>query len=275
LAFPRLKRFWNIARLDRQYRPLGWWPGTYFWNFYQGRLRDHLPSRPTKLKTFLCQHPISGNVKKLQLRIEPSGSDFVAVQGVWVHQDYYHPALADAKTILDIGGNIGTAAVWFYEWIKPEGYACVEPDPRNQIVLRANLEANNIPAKVFPCAATPEPGTFRLGLTSHFGCSFLEGVQIQDGEHGAGQFVEVPGRTIPSILDELGWAKVDLVKIDIEGGERELLRHSADWIDRVGQIVMEIHGNTSPGEIQSFLPAPWKLERLGAHDEPTYRACRP
>jgi FkbM family methyltransferase len=274
MAFPRLKRLWSVARLDRQYRQLGWRRGTYFWNFYQGRLSDHLPGRPTKLKTFLCKHSLTGQMSPLTLRVDPGGSDFIALQGVWVHQDYYHPSFAGAQTILDIGGNIGLSAVWFYQWLQPKAYACVEPDPRNLMILRKNLETNHIPAHIFACAATAEPGEFRFGLAHHFGCSYLEGIEIPDGHHGAPEFVSVPGRPIASLLDELGWPRVDLLKMDIEGGERDLLRAGASWIDRVGQIVLEIHGNTSPEEIRSFLPPGWKLERLGATDEPTYRACR-
>jgi hypothetical protein len=37
------------------------------------------------------------------------------------------------------------------------------------------------------------------------------------------QFVELPGRTLPSLMQELGDDRIDLLKIDIEGGEYELL----------------------------------------------------
>lgn len=274
MAFPRLQRLWTVYQLDRQFRQLGWWPGTYLWNFYRGRLRDHLPGKPSSMKALRSRHGITKKYLPLMLRIEPGGSDLVTLEGVWLHQDYYHPALEGTKTILDIGGNIGMSALWFHEWLKPQGYACVEPDPRNLEVLRKNLETNGLQARVFPCAATAEPGRIRLSMGLSFGCSHLEGIEIADGLHQTEQYVEVEGRTIPSMLDELGWQKVDLVKIDIEGGERELLRHCASWIDRVGQMVMEIHGNTSPEEIQSFLPAPWKLERIGKGTEPTFRAYR-
>jgi FkbM family methyltransferase len=274
MPYPRLQRLWNVARLDKQYRRLGWWPGAYFWNFYRGRLRDHLPGKPATLKTFRCRHGITGHVKDLLLRIEPSGSDFVTLEGVWVNQDYYHPSLEGVKRILDIGGNIGLSAVWLHDWLRPDGYACVEPDPRNLAVLEKNLALNKVDAKLFRCAATAEPGEFRLGMTYSFACSYLDGVQIQDGLHGGDEFVQVPGRTVGSLLDELGWDRVDLIKCDIEGGERELLRNCQPWVDRVGQMVLEIHANTSPEEIGSFLPAGWKLERIGNTAEPTFRAFR-
>ncbi len=274
MAFSRFKRLWSTVRLDGQYRRLGWWPGTYFWNFYQGRLRDHLPGQPGALKRFRCKHGITGRTLDIFLRIDPGCSDFVALQGVWVHQDYYHRAFEGAKTVLDIGGNIGLSTLWFSDWLQPTGYACLEPDPRNLKMLRKNIEVNGLKVRIFECAATAQSGEFSFNLAEDHGCSALQGVGIKDGLHEEKSVVTVNGRRVSSILDELGWEKVDLVKIDIEGGEKELLRNCQGWIDRVGQIVMEIHANTSPEEIQSFLPSPWVLERLGTQEEPTFRAFR-
>lgn len=271
MAFSRVKRLANTWRIDRQFRQIGWWPGTYLWNFYQGRLRDHLPGKPAKLKLFRCKHGVTGAMKEVFLRIEPSGSDFVILEGVWVNNDYLHPSLENVKSVLDVGGNIGLSAVWFSEWLKPQRYAAMEPDPRNLPVLKKNIEHNQLDIKVFPCAATAEPGEFEFSLTHEFGCSFLGDLVINDTQHQKQNLVKVPGRTITSVLDELNWPTVDLVKMDIEGGERELMRNCSQWIHRVKQLVMEIHANTSPEEIGSFLPLGWKVERIGKNQEPTYR----
>lgn len=37
-------------------------------------------------------------------------------------------------------------------------------------------------------------------------------------------------------------AKIDLLKIDIEGAELELFRAPADWLNDVSSIVIELHG---------------------------------
>jgi FkbM family methyltransferase len=43
------------------------------------------------------------------------------------------------------------------------------------------------------------------------------------GLYESEDFVELPGRTLPSLMAELGDQQIDLLKIDIEGGEYELL----------------------------------------------------
>lgn len=43
------------------------------------------------------------------------------------------------------------------------------------------------------------------------------------GLYESKRYVELPGRTLPSVMVELGDERIDLLKIDIEGGEYELL----------------------------------------------------
>lgn len=50
----------------------------------------------------------------------------------------------------------------------------------------------------------------------------------------------------------LGWTPVDLVKMDIEGMERDILADGGDWLHRVGLIVLEVHQNTSPEELALY-----------------------
>jgi FkbM family methyltransferase len=41
--------------------------------------------------------------------------------------------------------------------------------------------------------------------------------------YDSANYVELPGRTLPSLMSELGDTRVELLKLDIEGGEYELL----------------------------------------------------
>lgn len=53
--------------------------------------------------------------------------------------------------------------------------------------------------------------------------------------------VEVRGLSIGSILDAAGMARCDLLKLDIEGGEKSVLE-SKGWAQRVDVTVAELHG---------------------------------
>jgi FkbM family methyltransferase len=43
------------------------------------------------------------------------------------------------------------------------------------------------------------------------------------GLYESERYIELPGRTLPSLMSELGDERIDLLKLDIEGGEYELL----------------------------------------------------
>jgi Methyltransferase FkbM domain len=52
----------------------------------------------------------------------------------------------------------------------------------------------------------------------------------------------VEGYTMTEILDRSGFDRVDLLKVDIEGAERELFSsQDVSWLDRVGAIAIEFH----------------------------------
>jgi FkbM family methyltransferase len=270
---------WHL-RMDADLRRLGLPAGTFFSAFYWARLRAAISSTAAAsvAKPVVVRHRVSGQRATLHIRTGPDPadlSDWIVLRGIWADHDYFHPLMTGCHTVLDVGANVGIAAVWLKALIPVAELACVEPDPRNLPLARLNLAENSISARIFECAVAPQAGRARLGIEKFKGKSSLENA----GLHSHREFVEVQTRRIPEILDDLGWSRVDLLKMDIEGMERDILANGGDWLDRAGLIVMEVHENTSPEELSRLLhPHGWTLQRLGVHDEATYLAmptCRP
>jgi FkbM family methyltransferase len=76
--------------------------------------------------------------------------------------------------------------------------------------------------------------------------------------------VEVQAVSIPSILQRLGWSRIGLLKIDIEGHERSLLWKGNDWLRDVDAICLEYHFDDADSEMtrlagQFGFAAPRKL----------------
>ncbi len=94
--------------------------------------------------------------------------------------------------------------------------------------------------------------------------------------HSLSRGVDVQVMTVPQLLAEEGWDRVDLLKIDIEGTEQELLGRDNTWLQDIGAIMLEIHPNTSADVISAFLrPFGFHLSRFGHGAEPVYLAARP
>jgi hypothetical protein len=56
-------------------------------------------------------------------------------------------------------------------------------------------------------------------------------------------FVQLP---ISSLIRDFGIDHIDLLKIDIEGAEKEVFE-ACDWQDRLDSIVIELHDRYTPG----------------------------
>ncbi len=82
------------------------------------------------------------------------------------------------------------------------------------------------------------------GLGDHEGHCSISGAEmgahLVKGSSTEGQTIRVT--TVNGLMDELGLGSVDLLKLDIEGAEREVLATASRWISRVKILVVEFHG---------------------------------
>jgi FkbM family methyltransferase len=267
---PYLNRLADLWGNETKMVAAGWPVGRYSGLFLQCRLRSWLPRAFPEDRVRIGFGDGRGGGRRLAatLRREPSGGDLTVLTGLVGDQEYRHPALETAGRLLDLGSNIGLAALWF-RLVNPRvEIACVEPDPRNVPLLTANVAAaGGPPVRVFPCAVGGRAGTARLGIGADKACSTL----LNDQIHRHAESVEVPVRTVPDLLDELGWDRVDVVKMDVEGAEKDVLAGCAGWIGRVGTVLMEIHPVTSPEEVAAQVgPHGFRVRRLGCGFEPTF-----
>jgi FkbM family methyltransferase len=148
-----------------------------------------------------------------------------------------------ASTIVDVGANVGFAARYFSERYPQASIVAYEPDPEAVSLARRNL-AGRPQVTLRTAAVAAAPGS----LTLH---------RFPGGSWGTSSFVTfqevaetftAEAVTLDSIVEELG--RVDILKIDIEGGEYEVLRGCRS-LDRVGCIVGEVHA--IPGETSERL----------------------
>jgi hypothetical protein len=63
---------------------------------------------------------------------------------------------------------------------------------------------------------------------------------------------EVRGMTVDTIMKEEGIEHIDILKIDIEGAEREVFGDTSSWIGKVDALIIELHDRMKPGCSRSF-----------------------
>ncbi len=61
--------------------------------------------------------------------------------------------------------------------------------------------------------------------------------------------------------------KIDLLKMDIEGGEKNVLENSSDWIDSVDIITVELHDRICVGCDRAFYLSTKDFKTFEKHGE--------
>jgi FkbM family methyltransferase len=169
------------------------------------RWNDHFPIRwQPKIRFSMMHHGRPINVAASMANREYCCFRELFLQGVCDHP------LGNPETIL--GANCGFATLLFAARYPKARIAAVEPHPNNLAALRENLNLNNVRAEVIQAAAAIIDGPVSLMIRTsmshgliHRGLSKVEGHPT------------VSGISISTLLSQLGWDRIDVLKVDIEG----------------------------------------------------------
>lgn len=188
--------------------------------------------------------------------IRTGESDIAAMRQVFIDGDYdiswptalaarlkqrYEDILAGGgkPIIVDAGANIGAASLWF-GYVYPKAHiVSVEPDPGNASVLRRNVEhrANHV---VMEAAIGAERGFVSL-VNEGLGWA----VQTRRAETG------LPVVTVENAFAASTGDTPFIVKVDIEGFERDLFASNTGWLAQCYAVIIEPHDWMLPGEMTS------------------------
>jgi FkbM family methyltransferase len=124
----------------------------------------------------------------------------------------------------------------------------VEPERSNFEMLKKNtaLYPNIVAVQAALWKESAQLTIFDPGLDH-------EGFRTSGGQECAASETRglVSGVTVNKLMDDFSLGQIDLLKIDIEGSEKEVFECSSSWIDRVGMIAIELHDRFKAGCGQS------------------------
>lgn len=140
--------------------------------------------------------------------------------------------LAPGDTVIDLGAYSALTSIAFAKVVGPNGRViALEPDPSNfrasQQNIATNRQVNGIDnITLVPAAVSDKPGTLQLSSEGAMGSSFTSIV----GKH-RGRIVDVECVTFQTLCERENIAKVDFVKMDIEGAELATVLGSGGFIE--------------------------------------------
>src|SRR4051794_9551734 len=158
----------------------------------------------------------------------PAGDSFLAHAGDHVAGMEALAAVAASVlpadgTVLDVGANIGLSALALAPLLPRGRILAAEPSPRTVAALRRTLALNGLEDRVAvePVAVGAAPGEAAFHAAEHSAGAHL----MDPGTLGAAALpqVRVPVETVDALVARHRLARLDFIKIDVEGFETEVL----------------------------------------------------
>ena len=139
----------------------------------------------------------------------------------------------EAPLVLDLGANIGGFALRaFRRWPKATVIS-VEAAPDTFEILERNRRLNeNLDWRVVQAGIWKSDCELVLDRRN-----ISIGHRVAEGQEGE----RIRSLTLSSLLNDVGWQDIDLIKMDIEGAEAEVVPTVPDVLARTSILIIEVH----------------------------------
>lgn len=177
-------------------------------------------------------------------------SDLACLEKVFFQKEYASPYALHPRVIVDAGANIGAATLFFTMTYPDAKIFAIEPEQSNFDLLERNCKGlNNVVC--IKSAVWPNDGL--LSLVDAAAEKWAFAVK----PHDASSTDAVNAVSVGRLVEQYAIERIDILKLDIEGAERELFSDASAqiWLDRVGMIVIEFHDRYKLGCAQAFYAA--------------------
>jgi len=201
-------------------------------------IKSKMRTRPSEeIKINGIQHPLT---------LSNFNVDVTTLFQIFFAEEYNIDFPEPPETIVDCGANIGLSAVYFANKYPKATIIAIEPDLRNFEFLKKNTA----PYQNIHClrrAVWPTSVQMELVDPGNGGWS----LQTKASETGAMKSI-----TLDEVMRQFDFSAIDLLKIDIEGAEKELFaNHYEHWLSKTGTIAIELHDFIQPGTSDNFYKA--------------------
>lgn len=185
----------------------------------------------------------------------PSTMDVHLLKSIFYQEEYkIETRGVEPKVILDLGANAGYASVFFARQFPESKIYSVEPEDGNfeLLIKNTSLISNVIP---FKGAIWGEDKRLipRYENADSWSFSLME-VKASNENLGAG-VEEIEGVALNSFISRNDLEAIDILKIDIEGGELPLFKSDCSWLHQVKIVVIELHDRKLKGCSQALYTA--------------------
>jgi FkbM family methyltransferase len=166
------------------------------------------------------------------------------------------PYIKDVQTVVDIGANVGLASAWFSLVYSPTRIIAVEPSPASFGLLAEN-------AKQWPAIEPHNVGLFDSTRSALMFVCAKDSLtsSIYQWNQSAEATVTVELEDAETFLRRIGVIRIDVLKIDTEGCERQILASIKARLPAIQVIYVEYHSDDDRVWIDALLSPTHILSR--------------
>jgi FkbM family methyltransferase len=214
-----------------------------------------LPGLSIAVREIFAQQPkevvVSYDNVKHPIYLRLKTSDMLTFVHVFLRSEYDVNIAKTPTVIVDAGANIGLTSVFYANKYPGAKIIALEPEYSNFTLLKKNVAAyGNIIAinKALWGENTTleivDPGLGKWGFQTR-----KRNVEETDRKKA------IESITIDKLMNDNMLSHIDILKIDIEGAEKEVCESSSAWIDKVGMMAIELHDRHKIGCSRAFYNA--------------------
>jgi FkbM family methyltransferase len=188
--------------------------------------------------------------------IRPNSKDKSIFNHIILEEDYDIELRYDPKVIIDCGSYTGFSSVFFAKKYPKAKIICLEPDASNFSFLKKNTaKYDNI--FIYNKAIWHTKTSLRLENIDKDKCSVFVSEKVSDDNKFNHEIESV---TINDLLVEHNVSDIDILKLDIEGAEKELFINNHEWLKNVKTLVIELHDRKRAGCSKALFAALQKFD---------------
>jgi FkbM family methyltransferase len=193
----------------------------------------------------------------MRLRLRLGSTDIYVYNSIYHKQEYGWDFTEPPKVIVDAGAYTGLSTAFFAMRYPDAQIIAIEPDPENyDLLIRNTAGFGNV--RTIRAALWGESGS--VNLTDPGSGSWGLRLAANDCNNPASPIQNNPASpiqaiTVNDIMQEHHIDRIDLLKLDIEGSEKEVFANSVSWIENVEAICIELHDRFKVGCSRAFFKA--------------------
>lgn len=175
--------------------------------------------------------------------------DVWTLKATFAGEHHLPPAeLPPNATIVDLGSNVGYTVAHFAQLYPSARIVGVEMDAANLSLAERNTARFGARVELVHAAVWTSDGVIAYAGED------VDAFRVTDAAE-AGHSMSAPSKRLATLFDEREIARVDYLKMDIEGAEAAIFAGPMEWSERVHSMKVEVHPPATIESVRDVLEA--------------------